>query len=445
MSDILDIAQLAVQSAINAGAEWADASVGTGRIVGVMVDNSSITECEVVRDYAVGVRAFVKGGMGSATATAIDEATARKVGEQAAAMAKATHGDPEFVALPDPQAWEEVPGRWDDSVAGLTPDTVVQWCQAGIEEARSVASEASVSGGASMSYGEKAIASSTGVALCSRGTNVEISFFSVVQRGDDVGAYFEFDAGRRLCDFDPVGIGTVATEKAVQYIGARHVESGPMSLVLGPMAVSALVGSTIGAANAESVQRNRTFMVGKQGERIGAECLTVREEPLVPAGLMSAGADGEGQPKVARALIDKGILTTYLHNSYTANKAKVVNTAHARRGGGSAGVGIGTSNLQFDLGDKTEAELIAEIDDGLYIASGGLQPDGATGDISATVDFGFKIEKGELAYPVATTMIGSNVMVMLGSIDAVSSDYREEPGMITPSVRITDVMVVGGG
>lgn len=444
MPDILDIAQLAVQSAMSNGAEFADASVGSGMSVGVDLENSSLKECEVVRDYGIGVRAFYRGGMGSATTTSLDEDAARTVGHQAAEMARATHGDPDFVCLPEPQPWEEVPGRWDDAVAGLPVDVVVQWCLAGIEEARQIAPEVALEGGAGLDYGEKAIASSTGVAFHTRGTSVSISFFAVVQRGEDVGAYFEFDAARRLEDFQPEGVARIATEAALRFLGARHVTKARMPLVLGPMAVSGLIGSTIGAANAESVQRRRSFMVDRAGTRIASPCLTVREEPFIPGGLSSTGIDGEGVPKTACALIDGGVLSTYLHNSYTANKAGVPNTAHAQRSGSSSGVGIGVSNLHIIPGDRTERELISDIDEGLYIDYGGLQPDGTNGDISATVDFGFKIEKGELAYPVATTMVGSDVFEMLGNIDAVSSDFRAEPGSITPSLRIRDIMIIGG-
>ena len=445
MPDILDIAQLAVRSAMDSGAEWADASALSGHSVSVMVENSSIRECEVVRDQGVGVRAFFRGGMGSASTTAIDEGAARKAGEQAAAMARATHGDPEFVCLPDPQPWEDVEGLWDDAVAGLPADKVVEWCQRGIEEAREVAPEVALSGGATLDCGEEAIASSTGVAISDRDTDVSISFSAVIVRGEDVGAYFEYDVARRLSDFEPEGIGRKATQEALRFLGAQQITTARLPLVLGPMAVSGLIASTIGAASAEGIQRKRSFMIGKEAEQIAASCLHVREEPFVPAGLASTAADGEGQLKVARALIDHGVLTTYLHNSYTANKAKTPTTAHATRDGSSAAVGIGFSNLQIDPGAKTEAELIAEIDDGLYVSLGGLQPDTATGDISATIDFGFKIEKGQLAYPVATTMVGSSAFEMLMNTDAVSSDYREEPGMIVPSLRIDAIMVVGGG
>lgn len=444
MPSILDIAQLAVKAAMQSGAEWADAVVMSGRSVAVMVENSSIRECEVVRQQGIGVRAFHRGGAGSSTSTALDEDAARQVGEQAAAMAKATHGDPDFVSLPDPQPFEEIPELWDDAAAGVPADRVVEWCRRGIEEARSVADEVAVSGGADLSTGEKAIASSTGVGVHIRGTHVGISFVSVVRRGDDVGAYFEYDTARRMADFEPAGVGEKATDGAMRFLGARQIAGGRMPLVLGPMATCGLISGTIGAASAESVQRKRSFMIGKEGERIAAPCLTVREAPLVPAGIASAAVDGEGVPKVARTLIDRGVLATYLHNSYTANKANVENTANASRSGYSAGVGIGVANIQADLGTKTQAELIAEIDEGLYIDYGGLEPDSATGDISATVDFGFKIEKGELAYPVSTTMIGTDVLEILGNVDAVSSDYREEPGVIAPSLRTQGIMVVGG-
>ena len=75
---------------------------------------------------------------------------------------------------------------------------------------------------------------------------------------------------------------------------------------------------------------------------------------------------------------------------------------------------------------------------------GGINPNGITGDVSSSVDFGFKIENGELAYPVMSTMVGGSFLDMLANIDAVSSDYRAEPGMIMPTVRIADVQVAGG-
>ncbi|MEI6499535.1 MAG: metallopeptidase TldD-related protein [Armatimonadota bacterium] len=200
-----------------------------------------------------------------------------------------------------------------------------------------------------------------------------------------------------------------------------------------------------GAASAANIQRRRSFLIGYEGQRLGSDCLTIKEVPFCPAGISSSSHDGEGVAKHDLTLLDAGVLTTFLHNSYTAHKAGVPNNAHAVRGGYSGAVGIGVSNIFVTPGDRPEAELIAEVENGLYINYAGLAPDQASGEVSATIDFGFRIINGECAYPVKTAMVGSDVFEMLGAIDAVSSDYREEPGMIIPSLRLRDIQVAGGG
>jgi len=426
---------------VKAGAEWAEALCGTSRQIGVIVEKTSIRECEVVRDYTVRVRAFINGGVGFATTRRLGEEAARRCAENAVELARATHPDPDFVALPSPAAAQaQIEGLFDDKLAGLAAAEVVRWCSQGIEEARAVAPDVALSGGGDLVVSEMALASSTGVAVQRRGTHVQLGYFAVVQRGDDVGSYFDQDVARRLLDFEPQGLGTKATTEALRFLGARKVATARLPLVLGPFAGMGVIASAIAAANAESVQRGRSCMVGREGTQIASEVVTVTEDPFIPAGLASTAYDGEGVPKRRLTLLDRGVLTTYLHNSYTANKAGVENTAHAAWGGG-----ITTSNLVPTLGDKTEAELIAELDEGIYINAAGLTPDPVTGDISATIDFGFKIEKGELAYPITTTMVGSDIFELLGKIDAISSDYRSEPGQIMPTVRVRDIQVVGGG
>lgn len=445
MPDILELAQLAVSSAMKAGAEWADAYCGVVRHADVGVDNSSILDCHVVRDYGLGIRAFYKGGMGAATIQSLKPEDVARCGEEAARISKIAHPDPDFVSLPEPTVAPPVEGLFDEQVAGLPAETVVQWCREAIEEARAVADDARVSGGAGFSVGEGALASSTGIALVRPGTKVEMSIEATIARGDEVGFYFDYDIGRRMVDFRPQGIGAKATSEALRFLGAREVATGRTTLVLNPIAAAEFLGATIGAASAENIQRRRSFLINREGTGIGAECLTIEEVPFWPAGISSSSHDGEGVAKRQLTLLDRGVLTTYLHNSYTANKAGVPNNAHAVRGGYGGGVAIGVSNLQVKPGTRPERELIADIEDGLYINYAGLAPDQASGEVSATIDFGFKIINGECAYPVKTSMVGSDVFEMLGAIDAVSSDYREEPGMIIPSLRLRDIMVCGSG
>ncbi len=445
MSELLGLAQTAVEAAQAAGADFSDAYCSDGTEVSVEVEKSSINYCSTIRDQGLSVRAYVDGGQGFATVQQLTAESARETAERAVAMARAAHPDPDFVRLPDPTEAAPVPELFDEEMAGLDAGAFVDWCLRGIDEAMTVADDAIVQGGAGASWGDSALASSTGVAVSKRGSSAGLSFFVIIPRGDDIGTFFEQDMARRMEDLEIEGVAEKAAEEALRQLGSQPVPTARVPIVLAPLTTMGLVGSVVGAASAESVQRNRSWLAGSEGEQVAGDVLTVREEPLVPAGLRSSEYDGEGVAREPRALIDAGVLTTYLHNSYTAFKAGVEPTGHASRSGYSSSVGISPSNLQIQPGEKTEAELISEIDDGIFVAYAGLSPNSVTGEVSTTLDFGFRIEDGECTTPISTTLIGSTGEELLGNIDAVSSDYREEPGLILPSLRISDVQIASEG
>jgi PmbA protein len=232
-------------------------------------------------------------------------------------------------------------------------------------------------------------------------------------------------------------VGATATREALKFLGARKIDSGTLPVVFGPLATRDLFHMFAWCAAAEAVQRNRSYLIGKKGARIASPLLTLVDDPLIPRGLSSSGADGEGFPRRPLTLVEDGVLLSWLHNSYTAHKAKEPNTGHSTRGG------ISPTNLNPRLGNMPAAAIIRDTKEGLYIHSAGVMPNPASGDFSSTVDFGIKIENGELAYPVKNTMIAGNMLELLANIDVISSDYREEPGSIMPTVRAQGIRVAG--
>ncbi len=60
------------------------------------------------------------------------------------------------------------------------------------------------------------------------------------------------------------------------------------------------------------------------------------------------------------------------------------------------------------------------------------------------MDAGFAIERGQLTHPVKNTMIAGLAPELLLNLEAVSSDYRSEPGRILPSLRVEGVRVASG-
>jgi PmbA protein len=434
----MDLAEDALKAAMDAGAEWCDVSLGRSGDISVDVENGSIKAVEEVTNTGFTVRAFVRGAQGTFSASGFDRDDVLPGAREAAAMAKAAQPDPDFKSLPPPAEGDEVPGLYDDRLRQMTAADAVDIIVKNVEGAREVEPGVVIAGGMTVDASESVLASSTGVRVRRRGTSVQLGFFSIVRRGDDVGSFYEFDMARMLDDFEPLGSGPEATRQALTFLGARKVASRRMSIVLGPLASWGFLRGLAGSTIAENIQRRRSFMVGRQGTKVASPLLNIVDDGLIGRGMFSGRFDGEGAPRRRVTLFENGVFNACLHNSYTANKAGEPNTGHGTQGGGTR-----PTNLVVALGDRTARQIIADTEEGIYINMGSVSPDPASGDISASVDFGFKIEKGKLAWPVVNTMVGGHIFDFLENLDAVSCDCRQEPGNKLPTLRIRDVQVAG--
>ncbi|TEU18949.1 MAG: TldD/PmbA family protein [Anaerolineales bacterium] len=276
------------------------------------------------------------------------------------------------------------------------------------------------------------------VMLEDRKTNVQFYIFCIVKKGDDVGSFYDFDVARLEEDFDPQGLGAKVCKEAVGFLGSRSIKSACLPVVFGPLVTSSLFHAICASAGAEAIQRKRSYFVGKKGQRIGSRLLTLRDDAYIPQGMASGSWDGEGAVRKKVTVVEEGVLVNHLHSCYTAHKAGEENTGHGNRWGG-----VAPTNVIPELGTSTSSEIISDTQEGIYVNMGHVSPHPVNGEISATIDFGYKIENGQLAYPLRNTMLGINVFDLLNNLDAISSDYREEPGMMMPTIRVQNVKVAG--
>ncbi len=434
------IAEKAIVLAKRKGADFADAQISIGREIGVSVDKSSLKTAEANWGKGFSIRVFVNGGMGYASTNGLNERDIENLVEKAVELARISTPDPDFVSIPLPEIAPYEPMVFDPEIMRVEPADTIRWACENIREAQSVFPDVIVSGDVGMRVSATVLVSSTGISLARRSTSVYSGFFCIAKGGSSVGSFSEHSAARFMSDFHPTGLGKIAAEKAMAYRNAKKVKTARTTLVLGPMPAYGLMGGLAYAANAESIQRKRSLLAGRLGDTISPDFISITDNGLIDRGLSSGAYDGEGAVSRVVPIIVNGKFRNELHNSYTANKARVVNTGH-----GSRTRNISPSNLEIALGQKTAAELIAEVDDGIYLEMGGLDPDLASGDISTNLDFAFKIKNGELAYPVSNAMVAGTLQDILMNIDAVSSDYREEPGNKMPTIRIRNVQISSGG
>jgi PmbA protein len=438
LDNYMQLAEQALELARSLGAEWCDVSIGSGRHITVTLERTAVKAADSGRSESASVRAFVGGAMGYALCGGLEPERLLAAARRAVGMAREGTPDPDFKSLPGPEPVPPVAGLHDPAVAELSVEDVVNLAVANIRLARELEREVNLSGQVSLSTSDGVLASSTGIRLTRRRTELDSEIEALVTRGSDKGFYYDFDSGHMLADCRIEHLARAAIEGARRMLGARRVPSGRMPVVLGPLAAADFLSELVSAASAESLQRGRSFLCGKLGAKVASPIVTVVDDGLIPRGLQSGEYDGEGAPRRRVTVFDRGTFAAMLHNSYTAGKAGEPNTGHGSRTGG-----VRPTNVNPALGPRTADEIIRDTRDGLYLAISHLSPNPTSGDLSASVDFGFRIADGRLAYPVESTMIAGNMLDLAARIDAVSSDYREEPGLKMPTLRIQDVQVAG--
>ena len=106
---------------------------------------------------------------------------------------------------------------------------------------------------------------------------------------------------------------------------------------------------------------------------------------------------------------------------------------------GSSGCGL--HGMEIARGEKTHEELLASMDEGIYLKGmlGFGQGNIASGDFSANISPGYLVKNGEIVGRIKDTMIAGNLLELMKKNVQLSSDY-DEPGRI-PWAIVDDVSV----
>ena len=239
----------------------------------------------------------------------------------------------------------------------------------------------------------------------------------------------------------PEEIGRTAARRALRRLGARQVKTAQVPVVFDPEMAASLVRHVASAIAGPSLYRGASFLLGKLGQQIAAPGVTIVDDGTMPGGLGSRPFDGEGLPVLRTVIVDKGVLTSYLLDTYSGRKLGMASTHHAARDG--SGVSVGTTNLYLAGGTADPKDLIGSVRQGLYVTELiGFGVNGVTGDYSRGA-VGLWIDSGELAYPVEEITIAGNLLEMFQAIDGVGNDLVFRDRTAAPTVLVGRMTVAG--
>jgi PmbA protein len=255
---------------------------------------------------------------------------------------------------------------------------------------------------------------------------------------------YHYSARRYLADLDPPGeVGREAARRTLRKLGARTVPTCEVPVVFDPDAARSILGMLAGCIMGSAIWRKSSYLVGREGTRVASDLVNVVDDPLLPRAPGSRPFDGEGLASRRNVVVEKGILRTYLCDSYSARKLSRESTASASRGGG-ASVGPSTTNFVLQPGTDSNEAIIKGTKRGLYVNEMmGFGFNAVTGDFSRGAA-GFWIENGELTYPVSEVTISLNVDQLWQTLDAVGSDLDMRTSTASPTIRVARMTVAGG-
>ena len=255
---------------------------------------------------------------------------------------------------------------------------------------------------------------------------------------------YHYSARRYLADLDPPGeVGREAARRTLRKLGARTVPTCEVPVVFDPDAARSILGMLAGCIMGSAIWRKSSYLVGREGTRVASDLVNVVDDPLLPRAPGSRPFDGEGLASRRNVVVEKGILKTYLCDSYSARKLSRESTASASRGGG-ASVGPSTTNFVLQPGTDSNEAIIKGTKRGLYVNEMmGFGFNAVTGDFSRGAA-GFWIDNGELTYPVSEVTISLNVDQLWQTLDAVGSDLDMRTSTASPTIRVARMTVAGG-
>ena len=222
-------------------------------------------------------------------------------------------------------------------------------------------------------------------------------------------------------EFRPAEAGSEAGRMAKMAQGPKDGVPGVMDAIFGPMVMADIAQQVGRMASAFHVDSGMSFLQGKLGVQVAANDVSLYDDAANPQGYGVVPFDQEGCPTQRKAIIEDGVLMTYLHNTATAAKDGVGTTANA---GLVAPVPF---SLELRPGSHTMEALISKVDKGIFVTNDWYlrYHNFRAGDLSFIPrDAMFLIENGSIAGPLKELRVSDNILRMLRSTEALGQQRR---------------------
>jgi TldD protein len=230
---------------------------------------------------------------------------------------------------------------------------------------------------------------------------------------------------------DPFEYATLASEKAINLLKAKHVTGEKTSLILDPGMVGLISHEAIGHMVEADFVLSGSVVKGRIGQRIASELVTLVDSGQSNITGNAAGTiavDDEGILAGKTLIIENGVLKSFLHNRESALVFDTLPTGNARAFEYSDEPIIRMRNTFIEPKSDKFDDIIKETRHG-YLVKG---PRNGQADANGEFMFGsqevYLVEKGEVKQLMKGASISGSAFDVLQSIDMVGNDLEFDVG-----------------
>ena len=455
-SDLQQLAADIVSKALKAGASDAEVTIREGDEFSTTVRMGDVETLKESGSRGMGLRVLIATSNGHRVAsTSSSDFSAEGINHLvngALALARVTSDDP-FAGLADASEFGKIGGEnggdlelYHQDVYSLPTAERIEYARRA--EAAALAADTRITnsdgGNFDASTGHKVFANSRGFVGEYRASSCSISATPIaLGKNGEMQRDYWYTYARSLRKLDtPESVGAEAARRTLRRLDARRVKTQQAPIIFAPEIARSLIGAIFEAASGDAVYRGASFLAGRLGEKIADSSVTVIDDHTIVGGFGTSPFDGEGLPSRRTVVVERGVLTSYLLNTYTGRKLGMKSTGNASRGlAGNPGTGAG--NLFLVAGSVTPEQILGDVQSGLYVTELlGQGVNMVTGDYSRGAS-GLWIENGQLDHPVQEITIAGNLQQMFQNITAIGNDLVFRGSVASPTLRVDGMTIAG--
>ncbi len=389
------------------------------------VFKGEIDSYSIAGDGGLAFRGIYGGKMGNAYTELIDESSIDMLLDAAKASAELVDSDEEPVLFGGSPSYQAL-DLYAEGLAAVTPEQKIEWLKALEAECFRLDARISQVQYCMFQSGESEIyiSNTKGLSVSERSNFAGVMVMAVAREGDDTKSASQFKLVRDFAELDHKAMAKQVVEEAVSYLGAEPVASGLYPILLRNDAAADLLGTFARAFYAENAQKGRSQLAGKVGQKVAGENITLIDDPFMAGGGASRSFDSEGVATRRLAVVEKGVLTTLLHNLTTAKAEGVESTGHGAKPSYKGAVATAPSNFYIQPGTRSLEQMAESMGEGIIVTSLQGLHSGANAISGAfsLAAHGYLVEGGRVRRPVNQITVAGNFFEVLGSIVEVGAD-----------------------